>query len=56
MRRSNVNMPPFAVAFQVAGLVIIAAGLAWILVDGMTRLDPLAARADPPSGRAVIQR
>jgi hypothetical protein len=58
MRRSNMNIPPIAVAFKVASLVVIAAGLAWILIDSITRHDPVAARADTPSqsAKTVIQR
>lgn len=58
MRRSNMNIPPIAVAFKGASLVVIAAGLAWILIDSITRHDPVAARADTPSqsAKTVIQR
>jgi hypothetical protein len=58
MSGSNVNMPPIAVTFKVASLVVIAAGIAWILIDSMTRHEPVAARADTPSqsGKTVIQR
>jgi hypothetical protein len=58
MRRSDVNLPPIAVAFKVASLVVIAAGLAWILIDSLMRQEPVSARADPfsQSGKIAIQR
>lgn len=58
MRRSNVNIPPIAAGFQVAGLVVIGAGVAWILISSLARNEPHAASAEPPAkaGRAIIQR
>ena len=32
MRRSNVKTTPIAVALQVASLLVIAGGLAWIVI------------------------
>jgi hypothetical protein len=58
MRRSNVNMPPIAVAFKLASLVVIAAGLAWILIDNLARRDPWLQGLTPfsQSGKIAIQR
>jgi hypothetical protein len=58
MRRSNVNLPPIAVAFKLAGLVVIAAGLGWILIDNLARHDPWlqGLTLSNQSGKIAIQR
>jgi hypothetical protein len=58
MRRSSVKLAPTAVALQVASLVVIAIGLAWILIDNIRHPDPVTARAEPPaqSERGALQR
>jgi hypothetical protein len=42
MRRSNVKLTPIAVALQVASLLVIASGLAWIVIADMRRSEPVA--------------
>ena len=58
MRRSNVNLMPTGRALQVASLLVIAAGVAWILIDDIRRHEPEAARAEPPAQaeRSALQR
>jgi hypothetical protein len=57
MRRNNVRLTPIAVALQVASLLVIAGGLAWVAIADMRRSEPVA-RAElsgqPTSG--ALQR
>jgi len=58
MRRSKLRLTRTAVALKVTSLLVIAAGLAWILIDDIRRPDPVAARAEPlvQVERSVLQR
>jgi len=58
MRRSKLSLTRTAVALKVTSLLVIAAGLAWILIDDIRRPGPVAARAEPlvQVERGVLQR
>jgi hypothetical protein len=58
MRRSNLSLTRTAVALKMTSLLVIAAGLVWILTDDIRRRDPVAARAEPLARieRGILQR
>jgi hypothetical protein len=58
MRRSNLSLTRTAVALKVTSLLVIAAGLSWILIDDIRRRDPVAAKAEPSAQieSGVLQR
>jgi len=41
MRRSHVHLTSNAVALQVASLLVIAAGVAWLLIDDIRKREPV---------------
>ena len=57
MRPSNVKLTPTLVALKMASLVVVAAGVAWILIDNIRHPAPVTARTEPPaqSDRGALQ-